>query len=534
MINFKILILVFSLLIFNKCDSPRSRNNPLDPNFTSERILMVPNQFNTIQEAIHNAFDGDTIFITQDVIGSGNRDITFEGKSLVITGQIPYNKGGLRPKINCNFQGRGFYLDNSNIGDSIVIESLVIENGFNIGGGIYIDGNGFKDTQKLKINNVLINQCVSPQAGGGLYITNFPNIEHQFSNLTIESCQSNTQGGGIEIFNEFGKNITINFCNLDLTNNTSVDAGGGLSGRGSSIITINGLRCHNNRVEGGQYFSEGGCMSVTNIILKNAEIHNNFSQSGGGGIYANANFVDLNNVNISNNASDGAGGGLYLSGEIDSLIAINQVALEGNTALGNGGGLYISATEDDVSINVSNVILYDNVANDRGGGMYIQSAYGAWGKIADILIENVTLSSNTSNQLGGGICVRDMNVLLKNAIIWNNIPESIAFFEGYSFTSNLTISYSDIEGAITGIIPNQNEVINLEGNISLDPLLIFDHYLGGSGLWGILDSLSPCINAGNPDPQFNDYDGSRNDMGGFGGPLSNYYPLSINTNINCD
>ncbi|HEX9973656.1 MAG TPA: T9SS type A sorting domain-containing protein, partial [bacterium] len=31
---------------------------------------------------------------------------------------------------------------------------------------------------------------------------------------------------------------------------------------------------------------------------------------------------------------------------------------------------------------------------------------------------------------------------------------------------------------------------------------------------------SPCIDAGNPDPAYNDLDGSRNDMGAFGGPFA--------------
>ncbi len=33
---------------------------------------------------------------------------------------------------------------------------------------------------------------------------------------------------------------------------------------------------------------------------------------------------------------------------------------------------------------------------------------------------------------------------------------------------------------------------------------------------------SPGIDAGNPDPAFNDPDGSRNDMGAYGGPLGNW------------
>jgi len=43
-----------------------------------------------------------------------------------------------------------------------------------------------------------------------------------------------------------------------------------------------------------------------------------------------------------------------------------------------------------------------------------------------------------------------------------------------------------------------------------------------------LQSTSPCINAGPPDPQYNDRDGSRNDIGMFGG--HNYIPDGRTTN----
>ena len=33
-----------------------------------------------------------------------------------------------------------------------------------------------------------------------------------------------------------------------------------------------------------------------------------------------------------------------------------------------------------------------------------------------------------------------------------------------------------------------------------------------------LQLSSPCIDNGNPDPAFNDVDGSRNDQGAYGGP----------------
>jgi len=51
------------------------------------------------------------------------------------------------------------------------------------------------------------------------------------------------------------------------------------------------------------------------------------------------------------------------------------------------------------------------------------------------------------------------------------------------------------------------------GDISQDPLFVDDP----GGDWR-LDTGSPCIDAGNPLPEYNDPDGTRNDMGAFGGP----------------
>ena len=56
-----------------------------------------------------------------------------------------------------------------------------------------------------------------------------------------------------------------------------------------------------------------------------------------------------------------------------------------------------------------------------------------------------------------------------------------------------------------------------EGNMNIDPLFTDpengDYHLQGT---------SPCIDAGNPDSEYNDTDGSRNNMGAYGGPGGNW------------
>ena len=72
------------------------------------------------------------------------------------------------------------------------------------------------------------------------------------------------------------------------------------------------------------------------------------------------------------------------------------------------------------------------------------------------------------------------------------------------------MEYSDVE-----FIGNQNQFVI--GSIILDPMFIDieqnDFHL---------QSGSPCIDAGDPSVEYNDFDGTRNDMGAYGGPQGNW------------
>jgi parallel beta-helix repeat protein len=87
------------------------------------------------------------------------------------------------------------------------------------------------------------------------------------------------------------------------------------------------------------------------------------------------------------------------------------------------------------------------------------------------------------------------------------------------FSSAPTLQYNDVWGhsmatdtgtANTDYVP---ATLARSSSISGDPLF------RASDDWQLTDG-SPCVNAGDPSPEFNDPDGSRNDMGAYGGPAA--------------
>lgn len=72
----------------------------------------------------------------------------------------------------------------------------------------------------------------------------------------------------------------------------------------------------------------------------------------------------------------------------------------------------------------------------------------------------------------------------------------------YSTGGDQWVEYSNLSGYFSG-----------EGNINENPLFV-DPENGDFHL----QIGSPCIDTGSPSPQYNDPDGSRNDMGAYGGP----------------
>ncbi|MBN1327002.1 MAG: hypothetical protein JW996_03535, partial [Candidatus Cloacimonetes bacterium] len=212
------------------------------------------------------------------------------------------------------------------------------------------------------------------------------------------------------------------------------------------------------------------------------------------------------NIVVNDGSYDGASGGGLLSFRGNPLITNNEFSW--NQA-DYGAGIVVDYSG---AIIKNNVVRYNSGGQLYGGGGF----YTIGNDVNPIIVENNTIVFNHSETTGGAFRFWSSSATSRNNIIWGNTQNSGGPIDGGGASS---FSYCDVEGGIAG-----------EGNI--------DEYPDFSDMEiYILSEDSPCVDAGDPDYEFNDPEdpqnpgeaqypaqGSlRNDMGAFGGPLSIFW-----------
>jgi hypothetical protein len=259
----------------------------------------------------------------------------------------------------------------------------------------------------------------------------------------------------------------------------------------------------------GIYREGGGILAAlssptiqNNYLIGNEAINSAGCASAGGGAMrlGDGSPKVLNNVIVMNRAMYGAGIVLnYCSGAIvrNNVILRNRVyeAVPGITTYG-GGGIWINnRLPGSSSPNLlDNNTIFANAAEGNGSGSAGQ---------------------------GGAFLIQAASVVARGNIIWFNRQSF-----GGQISGAVGLSYSCIEGGYTG-----------SGNIEAFPEFVDAGFE--------LASSSPCIDAGDPDPSFNDPEDpgspgnaltpargtTRNDMGAYGGPLARALPEETSPGI---
>ncbi|MDY6834576.1 MAG: NosD domain-containing protein [Chloroflexota bacterium] len=173
--------------------------------------------------------------------------------------------------------------------------------------------------------------------------------------------------------------------------------------------------------------------------------------------------------------------------------------LSGFTITGSSSNAFW--TTSGVLCSAGPLMIHNNVITENYVGICV-------GQGGTPTIINNTIVSNTASGITHG-CPPTSQTILNNIIVSNGTgiwyycdPESGEISYNDVWENNTNYFDNDKPGSFT---PQPGT-----GEISEDPLFEDDDYHLSEG--------SPCIDAGHPGPEFSDPDGTRNDMGAYGGP----------------
>ena len=205
----------------------------------------------------------------------------------------------------------------------------------------------------------------------------------------------------------------------------------------------------------GAFYGGGGvyCMGGS---VKNSVISNNFAGMYGGGV--DCRFGTTENCAISHNSSSNSGGGVYLY----IGAAADNCVISFNYAHYSGGGI---STLWGGPLN--NCMVMGNSADSIGGGVKIN---------AGGIIQNCTITRNSAVSSGGGVWISSGDVVENSVIYSNDAPSGVNWYN-----SGVSLGYY-----YCCLTPDPGSPGN--NNVTNDPQLT---------LAGRLNSISPCINAGN-------------------------------------
>ncbi|MHC4228040.1 MAG: choice-of-anchor Q domain-containing protein [Planctomycetota bacterium] len=324
-----------------------------------------PADFNTIQAAIDDSNDGDTIIVADGIYtGEGNRDIYFLGKAITLRSENGPNNCIIDCQGNAEKPHRGFYLRHGE-GPSSIVERFLITNGYahsDKGGGI------FCDNSNPTITGCKIEGNYARLKGGGMY--------NNYSSPSVNDCTfsgNSVYGEGGGMFN-YHSNPTVTNCTFI---DCSAMHGGGMHNWASSPIVTNCLFSGNSvsGAAGGMFNRDGGSPTVRNCMFIR-----NYAASQGGGMF---NFDGSNSIVsscmfIGNWSNDG--GGMFNSSRHNGPAIYPTVAnctFSGNSATLDGGGIHNRRLAKPI---LTNCILWansDNSGMDELAQIYTSDEGGA-------------------------------------------------------------------------------------------------------------------------------------------------------------
>ncbi len=434
----------------------------------------------SIQDAVDAASPGDSIMVAAATY-SENVSVT---TPLYILGGWDSGFTVRDPETyESRIQRTGTNVSFMNLGAEFCgIEGMTLANGSGTstilpGSGVYGGGVFSYNSSPLIRDNTIVNCGVAGtttySAGGAIACYNGDVV---IEDNEINACKGQC-GGGIYVYQASaeirGNTITGSYANTDYSGNR----------RGGGLYAFH-----------------------ADVTLENNVIRDCYAYKSGGGVYSTFSTTTMSGDSVYANTVSTYGGGIYA--ERDSLT-LSGAVVTGNNSGTFAGGIYTKTEHLDMS----NCVVALNAAM-LGGGLYPDSTSG--------IVVNNTFDRNSGAASGGNVYIANPNGLdVRGNIISYGSQYGIYIPNLTGMTFAYNNMYGNTPAEYMGTAPDST-------NISSNPVYadtssaVLDYHLA---------MYSGSIDAGDPAPEYNDPDGSRNDQGAFGGPAAVMAALEYVKNV---
>jgi len=451
---------------------------------------------NVFRSSVHDSYDGSLIYVQVSpssgtnikILGNTVSDINFDMK----------NTEAKVFEIFCNSTGAvGDYVEIS--GNSITglgaayLSSIIGSSALN-----------FKDV--LVNNNKFVNNDMSVDDRNGIISLDFDHSGNfTLSNNTFDNNQTSAIGNSSVLVylsahhwdsppniavNTFRGNTvdTRNTCSLIYVHDKVNNAGGPV---------ISGNTFFNNNLNSPNVANildvseRSGHFVYRDNIFEQNTIHGTNSGVTGG---FRSNFGEVEGNVFKNNTLEGSNLGIILGFQGNDFTIKNNIFFGNKLIQGAGpsnqGIIMIFQCQDVI---LSNNLIYSNVTSGNPGGYLIRGTINLSQNNSLALINNTIVNNAEPVRISG-------NFQIDSCIIRDNGGfENRTTWDGDTNHSNIYLSGGAVAAGT--------------GNINVDP--DFENVANSDFH---LKSSSFCKDAGDPEPRQNDIDGTRNDMGAYGGP----------------
>lgn len=465
------------------------------------RLLKVPTDYGTIQEAIDAATYGDLIKLDFGTFrGDGNRDLDFQGKHLTISGQ---SAATTIVDLEGSETDPHRFAELCDIEGQVNLSDLTIRNGYAgeadlcntpnyTGGAIRVMG-----STSLEVALCAFENCHAPGNGGAIWfdspLSGFSPELHVWSS-TFSNCSSGDGGGAIHARNTasyIDSTVTIEDCTF--TGNTGKYGGAIRTSTFYGTWSVTGCEFTSNN--GTQ---TGGALYISRVsdtaTIDNCTFSTNTCASIAGALYCEGNTLgDGGVINVSNCTFTGNTAKLRgaistgLVGYERELVSVENCQFTGNSSTSDSGAMYLAA-----GTMMRNCTFESNSADSDAGAATIA------GHAADC-----TFTNNTAADDGGAV-VLDPGALLSNCTFTGNTagmwagavwisyastPAQGGTISACSFVNNSAEGGGAIK-AYGGTIRNCTTMSNNRAT-----------YYGGGAISARLTEITNCVISDNQAPQ---------------------------------